>query len=62
MENRISAELALVKMCYISDRTFNGTIYTISDYRYPEYNGLKILKTLEYGQDIYSWINDIDNV
>ena len=34
---------ALSTMAYISDRTWEGTIYTISDIRYPDYNGKRIL-------------------
>jgi len=48
-------EEALQKMCYTSDRTWEGTIYTISDARYPEYNGKKIIVKLEKGKNVYAW-------
>ena len=55
--NRIAPKEALATMCYTSDRTYKGIVYTISDIRYPEYNGLQILMTLQYGKNIIEWYN-----
>lgn len=50
-------KLALEKMCHTSCRFFEGLVYTISDQRYPEYNGRKITATLIAGKIIYRWKN-----
>jgi len=48
---------ALETMCYTSERKWAGTIYTISDIRFPEYNGRQIIIILEHGKNIAKWIN-----
>ena len=47
---------ALDTMCYTSERTFDGTVYTISDIRFPEYNGRQIIVTLQYGKNTINWL------
>ena len=49
---------ALNKMCHTSKREWDETIYTISDQRYPNYNGKKISVKLEYGKTIVEWKNN----
>ena len=51
----LDPEYALEKMCYTSRRIFEGVVYTISDQRYPEYNGREIVATLVAGKMVYSW-------
>lgn len=51
----INPKIALATMCYTSDRKYEGTVYTISDMRFPDYNGKQILVTLEKGQNVYAW-------
>jgi len=55
-EDGIDPAEALKIMCYTSDRKFEGTVYTISDIRFPEYNGRQILVALEYGKNVVSWL------
>ena len=45
----------LSRMTYTSDRTWEGTIYTISDIRYPDYNGKRILVKIVQGKSKASW-------
>ena len=47
---------ALNTMAHTSQRDYNGTIYTIEDIRFPDYNGKQILITLEYGKNKIEWI------
>ena len=53
----MDAQTALRDLCYTSERTWEGDIYTISDFRHPEYNGRQIMVTLEYGKNVITWIN-----
>ena len=46
---------ALSTMAYISDRTWEGTIYTISDIRYPDYNGKRVMVQIVQGKTEASW-------
>ena len=46
---------ALNKLCYTSQRYYSGTLYTISDCRFPEYDGKNILVTLEHGKNKAEW-------
>lgn len=48
---------ALQKICYTSERICSGTIYTLSDIRYPEYMGRKILVELQFGKNVFTWVN-----
>ena len=48
---------ALKELCYTSERNWDGTIYTISDCRFPEYNGKQIIVTLDHGEYKAKWIN-----
>ena len=45
----------LSKMTYTYDRIWEGTIYTISDIRFPEYNGKKIIVKIVRGKVEASW-------
>jgi hypothetical protein len=45
----------LSKMTYTSDRVWEGTVYTISDIRYPDYNGKKIIVKIVKGKSEASW-------
>ena len=45
----------LSKMTYTSERTWEGTIYTISDIRYPDYNDKKIIVKIVRGKAEASW-------
>jgi len=47
---------ALEHMCHMSKSTWVGTVYTIADDRFPDYNGRKILQTLNYGKHHYAWL------
>ena len=49
-------EKALEIMCHVSDRMNGGVVYTISDQRYPEYNGRQIFVFLHYGKDRIEWL------
>lgn len=51
----MSAQKALETMCYTSERNWEGTIYTISDARYPEYNGKRISVVLKQGKNVIEW-------
>uniref|UniRef100_A0A6M3XMM5 Uncharacterized protein n=1 Tax=viral metagenome TaxID=1070528 RepID=A0A6M3XMM5_9ZZZZ len=48
---------ALETMCYISSRTWDGTVYTISDIRFPEYNGKQVLVSLINGKNTATWMD-----
>ena len=47
---------ALELMCHTSQRMNGGTVYTISDQRYPEYNGREIFVFLHYGKMRAEWL------
>jgi hypothetical protein len=49
-------EEALKDICHISERTFNTTIYTFRDIRYPEYNGSQVEVFLCHGREKCRWI------
>jgi hypothetical protein len=53
----MSPQDALNKMTYTSQRGWEGTVYTISDQRFPEYNGKKILVKLVQGKNVFSWVD-----
>jgi hypothetical protein len=53
----MSPKEALENMTYTSEREWEGTIYTISDIRFPEYNGKKIMGELKNGKYILTWVN-----
>jgi hypothetical protein len=42
--------------CYTSERTHEGTIYTIEDQR-TNLTGKQILSKLVNGRDIYTWLS-----
>jgi hypothetical protein len=52
-----TAQEALQTMCYTSERNWEGDVYTISDRRFPEYNGRKILVALSHGRPVFSWVD-----
>ena len=52
---------ALNTMCHTSQRDNYGTVYTIEDIRYPDYNGKQILITLVYGKNKVIWIEEYRN-
>jgi hypothetical protein len=57
LTEKISPEEALQKMTHTSERKFDGTIYTISDQRHPEYNGKKIKVSLVHGKNKVEWVD-----
>jgi len=56
-ENIMTPYEALQKICYTSERTFTGTIYTLADIRYPEYSGRQIKVEINYGKNIFTWLD-----
>jgi len=56
----VSTNSALRNMCHTSEREFDGTYYTISDERWPEFEGLRIRVWLEHGIDRAEWIAPTD--
>jgi hypothetical protein len=48
---------AIHKMAHISERKWEGTIYTISDIRYPQYNNKKIIHKIINGKCVYEWLD-----
>ena len=54
----IEPKEAINTMCHTSERNYYGTIYTISDIRFPEYEGFKIQSKLIKGKYIFSWIKN----
>ena len=56
---RIDPFNALMLACHVSDRTFDGTIYTIADSRFPELNGRRVIKTLSAGRDVFAWYGEV---
>lgn len=52
----INARTALNTYCYTSERTWEGTVYTISDTRCPELNGRHIIARLDHGIDVIEWM------
>ena len=55
-EYRLTPEKALETMCHVSNRQNGGTVYTISDKRYPDYNGREIFVFLHYGKMRAEWL------
>ena len=51
----VGAKEALDRVCSTNQRTFEGTVYTLSDVRYPELIGKRIVATLERGKTVYRW-------
>jgi len=45
----------LNKVCHTSQRTARGHTYTLSDLRFPELNGKKIIAELKLGKYEYKW-------
>ena len=56
--SRLDPFSALSMACHVSDRVFEGTIYTIADSRFPELNGRRVIKTLESGRDVFTWYGE----
>lgn len=55
IQTELSPKDALERFCYTSERTFDGTIYTISDQRAGTLNGMKVISRLISGQYIFTW-------
>ena len=53
---KVEPKEALELMCHTSTRQNGGTVYTISDQRYPEYNGRQIFVFLHYGKNKIEWL------
>ena len=49
------AEEALQDICHKSERKWDGTLYTFSDVRYPEYNGCQVISYLAKGVNKVKW-------
>ena len=52
---KMTASEALNQMCHTYQRYFDETIYTIEDYRFPEYDGRQISRKLIKGKHICEW-------
>ena len=56
MENILDPKKAIDEMAHTSERTWEGTIYTIADIRHPDYNGKKVRAVLKNGKVTFEWI------
>ncbi len=52
----MTAEKAINTICNTSERTWEGTIYTFADQRFPDYMGKQVIVTLEAGKSICRWV------
>lgn len=50
--------VVIERVCHISERTWEGTVYTLADERFPYLNGRRIIVRLVHGESVAEWVDE----